>query len=276
MKRSSKAGTVDYVPSAYREDFTYSRTDLAVIIFSLAVLPACFLVCSALPPTWMFFNIEGIRRWTSRQQFEETYGESSREQLTRNDDIWHWHVSSSKALNFVPDVSLYYGLIMACVVSAYLSRKSIWFRIEMRRSRVLPGDVIISQGEWVCICVFVPVFLLWCVYWFKSVNKPFHGHDYNGNRFQRLSRGFARMSACLLGLSLFPATRNSLWTQTFGMSFEAANKFHRFFAHAFILALSVHVIMWIVFLFRNVEFFIFFIFIFIFFLKFINFLIFFL
>jgi len=43
---------------------------------------------------------------------------------------------------------------------------------------------------------------------------------------------------------LYPVTRNSLWENVFGVSFERANKYHRFFATIAYLFVTIHMLLW--------------------------------
>ena len=72
------------------------------------------------------------------------------------------------------------------------------------------------------------------------------GHG-NYVRVQRLARGLGHMSTFFLTFGLVPVARNSMWTIVFGIPFERAIAFHRLLALGFFLAVTGHLVSWVVF-----------------------------
>lgn len=145
--------------------------------------------------------------------------------------IWRW--SDNVVLKFYPDTLLFYGCLELIALAALVAAFVPSF------SRVLAKRVCFdtSVGEWALVSLFGLLTLFWTIYWGAH-------HLYEGGNFSQTSEVVARtfgMEAVLfMSLSLFPASRNSLWLEALGISYERSLWAHRWLGALSMLMVVCH------------------------------------
>ncbi len=148
----SKQLQLPYIPTTYTQDIACHKDDILFWIFAVFIFPLTWVICCVLPNTFMLFSPSNISYWLTHATGE---GGSLL--------VWayYWKWDSQHSLNVLPDVLLFYSFFAFVVMSSYLARKSLWFRIEMRRQRRLgyvpctvPYIIMLSFSFAQCKCHF--------------------------------------------------------------------------------------------------------------------------
>ena len=166
----------EYIPTSYKSDMHCYRGDSAFCLFVWLTIPIFFFICTLLPYDFSLFLPENIA--TLEEDGVKSY--EIRLFLIRN--------GSGYGLNIYPDLIIYYVMFMLICNVSYLSRKSLWFRIEMRKIRffIPTGDdsIIIKQGEWLLWAVSFIFLCIWALYWIFI----YDGYDYVLSDYKWLQR----------------------------------------------------------------------------------------
>eukprot|EP01083_Nonionella_stella_P072516 195589_1 len=229
---------IDYIPTSYKSDMHCYRGDSAFCLFVWIAIPVLFFMCALLPFDFSLFLPANIA------SLEES-GVSS------YDLRIYLNRKGGYGFNIYPDLLMYYILFMFICNISYLSRKSLWFRIEMRKIRYFiptsSGAILMKQGEWLLWVQFVIFFAVWAIYWIFV----YDGYDNTLETYkwlQRVAMGIGKCAMLCLSISLFAITRNSnIWNTVFHTSYEHMIRFHKAFSYAFLFFALVHLLLWIIY-----------------------------
>eukprot|EP01084_Bolivina_argentea_P313236 542423_1 len=225
----------EYIPTSYKSDMNCYRGDNAFCLFVWVLIPILFFMCTLLPFDFSLFLPSNIA--TLEEDGVKSY------------EIRVFFGNNGKyGLNIYPDLLIYYIIFMLVCNISYLSRKSLWFRIEMRKIRwLLPSGVLIKQGEWLLWSILFIFICIWSLYWifiYDGYDNVLSNHKW----LQRITLGIGKIAMLFFSLLLFPITRNSnIWNTVFHTSYEHMIRFHKFFSYCFLICIIFHIILWIIY-----------------------------
>ena len=228
----------EYIPTSYKSDMNCYRGDSAFCLFVWIAIPLLFFMCTLLPFDFSLFLPANIA--TLEEDGVKSY--ELRLFLNKNNGY---------GLNIYPDLLIYYIIFMLVCNISYLSRKSLWFRIEMRKIRFfIPrgnSSILIKQGEWLLWAISFIFLCIWALYWIFI----YDGYDNTLSEYkwlQRVAMGIGKCSMLCLSLALFPITRNSnIWNTVFHTSYEHMIRFHKFFSYLFLILSCIHLLLWVIY-----------------------------
>ena len=73
----------------------------------------------------------------------------------------------------------------------------------------------------------------------------FHKLTDNKTRTERMARTIGQLGSVTMGLLLLPVARNGIWEAIFGVSWEAALRFHRWMGISFLVLGLLHLCLWV-------------------------------
>ena len=112
---------------------------------------------------------------------------------------------------------------------------ALWTRIFGAR-----GVFFVSLGEMLVLCAVLLIFIIWVVYWGRDHN---YNHAWPRSSFPPLdiaARTFGQLAVLFFSLLLFPASRNSVLSSFFGLSWEAGIIYHRMLGSLFLVFGVLH------------------------------------
>lgn len=130
-----------------------------------------------------------------------------------------------------------------------------WF-VDRSPAHSMPGawalpntpTVVVSCGQLLVLALFlafiISTFYYVLVLWYFRPRAWFSPHFEN----ERWGRALGQTCVAVLGLVVLPVSRNSIWTTTLGVPWEAMLVFHRFAARVFLLLALAHMLaFWLLF-----------------------------
>lgn len=244
----SPSAVIPYNPSSYSSDMKCSQGDRSFACYALIII-IFFILCASLPNSFSSFTPDAIFQLDS-------HGSSTYEIF--------WSFSANYGMNIYPDLLCFYcSLFCICTIS-YLSRKSLWFRIEMRKNKYFimnpcmdknaernsnpnKNAFLIKQGEQILYVLIFLFFVLWAIYWI-CIYDGYENMQSDYLWLQRVTLGTGKLSMLSLSLCLFPVSKNTnLWNVIFSTSYEHLLVYHKFFAYLFVLLSTLHLILWLVY-----------------------------
>lgn len=145
---------------------------------------------------------------------------------------WRW--SDDLVLKFYPDTVLFYGCLEVIALAALAAA---WIpSFNHRLSKRLWGDF--STGECAVVSLFGLLTLLWTIYW--GSHHLYEGGKFNSSTSEIVARTFGMEAVLFMSMALFPASRNSLWLEALGISYERSLWAHRWLGGLSILMIVCH------------------------------------
>jgi predicted ferric reductase len=177
----------------------------------------------SLPNNWQYLSLFYIR---SEQQTEEAaeYG-----------TCWQWKVSDYLILKLYPDIVIYYSFIYVVTAVGLLAQ------VYPNLRRILHTRVFYSLhlGEVLAtvalVLVVVGEFCYWYYdHWWQSTPRK----DYTSE--EMAARSMGQIGNVLAGLLTLPISRNSVWSQALGITWEGMVVYHTYLGGAFLIVSGIH------------------------------------
>lgn len=230
------------------------RQSRAAIILASVVIPACFLLTAIMPNNFQKLHLVGG---------EEDYRLPLAMNMTPPDaeipDAWlksvYIRISDGLVLKFWVDTMLFYGFLEVLALLAALSTIVPGARVVLAKQ----ASAGFSVGEVIIGILFLCMFTLWNYYWavekwFGHLLKNSDGHtvDWKFNTgggikpgpvndiWESVARVLGMDSILFMSLLLLPASKNSLWLEALGISWERGLWSHRWMGIAMLICMAGH------------------------------------
>lgn len=246
-KKEFGSNEYDYIPTAYERSIRFSNSDFGCLCFVILLLPLMFFVISFLPSSYISYLPSTISYYAK-------YGGKSNDASSSDNWIIYVSINNGKSrMTIYIETLVYYVLCVLVCSASYLSRKSLWFRIEMRRLNFLPFNIgAVSQARSLLTgltlaCCVVWFFYFGILYNFDSADSNVTSTSFAGWIF-RFARAVGKVSMLLLSLSILTiAGRTSdIWLSVFGMSYDNMIIFHKKLSIGFVWCSIGHIILFLI------------------------------
>lgn len=215
-------------PLTSRLKLNQIRRAVAASCLALLIIPICVFLTGLLPNKFSMFTVSKISAYMALEVKHAEIDQAWMQTLNIS-------LSNNVVLKLYPDTLLFYAflelLAVASILAAILPSLNRWF------GKHCVADF--SIGECGVLCLFAGLMSLWLFYWT-------HEHSYEGGAWhgskEQIARAFGQTAVLLMSFTLLPATKNSLWLQALGISWEKSLWVHRFVGRACLLAMMGHVI----------------------------------
>ena len=116
------------------------------------------------------------------------------------DQTWtiNAQLNSNTQMVIFPDILLFYVCVEFTLIAAYLSRKSLWFRVEMRKATFFCCGFEFTT-VWVCFFLFCPFFLNCFVGGEKQQNQHFFLQTKTKTKTTQQSDSNDNRKICVIG-----------------------------------------------------------------------------
>jgi predicted ferric reductase len=229
-------------PAVVRKVSHRLNRSAAATLLVVVVLPLCLLLSAMLPNIFQFFHVTGGTPATAAVNIPSVAA-MDHVPAERADAILKtqtWRVSEKLNLKFFPDTLLFYGFLE---IVASVALVATWFpglRSWLGKRRPQGW----SRGEILTTTLFFVMLVLWHIYWL-------HDHQYHGTKrikimdepaWERIARTFGMDGVLFMSLCLLPASKNSVWLEALGVSWEASLWTHRWLGNACLVFVLLHIL----------------------------------
>jgi len=204
---------------------------LAGMCLAVVVLPVLWLFTTLLPNSFTNFTTSQI-----------VAGMAAVDTTAERSDAWmttkNVKLSEAVVLKIFPDTIIFYGFLEILAVAAVCAKAFPTFGRWLAK-RTPEG---FSVGEVSAMCLFVIMLALWIFYWL-------HDHSYHAGKetidpvwWERVARTWGQTAVLFMSLLLLPASKNSLWLQALGISWEQGLWVHRWLGYGAIIFMLCHIL----------------------------------
>ena len=210
---------------------------LILVASLLLFFPFILVVVMYFPSIWESFTPGAI------SEYAGTCSKKSANDISLGDAI---RIKVNGAcLTFWPDLQVYYFAIYATAILAIAAAHSRELRRLLHiRPKFLRGSTL---GESFVLALFVFVVIFEFIYWYEIRelwNNELQRHQFAS---ERLARTSGQVANVIMGLLIFPISRNNMWTYCFGLGWESMLWFHRLLGDIFLVTVFIHMVSWCVF-----------------------------
>lgn len=99
-----------------------------------------------------------------------------------------------------------------------------------------------SRGETVTMLLLGTLFILWGWYWFWDHNYHDGKSGIQDSWWERVARTWGQLAILTMSLLLLPSTKNSIWMQALGITWERSLWMHRYLGGLCLLLMSLHIL----------------------------------
>ena len=148
-------------------------------------------------------------------------------------------------LKFWPDLQIFYFAIYATAVVAIAAVHSRELRTILHsRPKFLWG---FSLGESFVVVLFSLMLIFEFIYWYTI--RPLWNNAKQDSlpASERLARTMGQLANMVMGLLVFPLSRNNLWTYCLGLGWESMLWFHQLLGDVFLAITFIHIVSWCVY-----------------------------
>eukprot|EP00746_Dinoflagellata_sp_MGD_P125978 gnl/MRDRNA2_/MRDRNA2_60900_c0_seq1.p1 gnl/MRDRNA2_/MRDRNA2_60900_c0~~gnl/MRDRNA2_/MRDRNA2_60900_c0_seq1.p1 ORF type:complete len:829 (-),score=87.29 gnl/MRDRNA2_/MRDRNA2_60900_c0_seq1:59-2200(-) len=192
------------------------------------IIPICVLLTGLLPNKFKMFNLSGISAYMA----SEVKGAEVDQAWMRTLNV---PLSNDVVLKLYPDTMLFYAFLEVLAVVSIFSALLPVFKKWLGKHGV--GNF--SIGECGVLLLFAALLSLWFFYW--THEHLYEGGVWTGSK-EQIARAFGQTAVLFMSLTLLPATKNSLWLEALGISWEKSLWVHRWMGRACLIAMLGHVI----------------------------------
>ena len=214
----------------------YVPTVSLVLVFGL-LYPLLLLACMALPTWWAYFTKYDIQQYQADKP-SKIYG-----------TYITFAISDTLYLKLFPDILVYYTSIYLVAIIAGLTQQIGYLRRFMHRQYWFLCGLCI--GETLLLCLLVTMVLSLYFYWYFA-------HSWESKTDQtgaeKAARSIGQIANLITGLLVLPVTRNSVWHQLFGISFDSMIRYHIYLGYSLLLTVVCHVALWWIVYYQNDSF----------------------
>jgi len=203
------------------------RITLRTALFLVLYLPLCVVLTMLLPNSFnkWTWDSEGIKASTTCQQ----------------DTIICIDLGGSKA-HLYSTVAVYYAFLYVISISALLTQCALPIRRAMHTALPVPSwlHVRCSLGALLLVAALLAMLGIETYLW--------HNHQFGTyptpTSVEIWARVLGQLSGILLALLALPTARTSVWSQIFGVSWEAGIKTHIYLGYGFLAVSAAHMFCW--------------------------------
>jgi len=215
-----------------REAVKYTNTVCMLLGFVL-FLPFTAFLTMYFPSMWEYFSVSDIQSYaTNCYTVNDEWGSVVR----FGDAIRVW--VGGACLKFWPDIQAYYAFLYVLVLVALWAQvnEGVRIRLSMRVKRL--GGA--TTGEVLVMLLFTALMIFEITYWMylRPIWNDTSQDDLNG--WERIARTSAQLMNCVMGLLVLPVSRNSIWSVSLGIGWEAMVKWHGWLGDVFLGLIFVH------------------------------------
>jgi predicted ferric reductase len=207
------------------------RRRFAASCLALFIIPFCVLITGLLPNQYPNLQLSGLPSYMASE-------------VKSSDHVWmqtlNIRLSSNVVLKLYPDVLMFYAFLEVLAVASILAATLPAFKRWLGKHGV--GNF--SIGECCVLLLFLVLMAFWLFYWLFEHGYVGDTRDYKwatGSK-ENLARTFGQVAVLLMSVTLLPATKNSIWLQALGISWEKSMWVHRCVGKACIVGMLAHVI----------------------------------
>jgi predicted ferric reductase len=211
---------------------------ILVLVTSLVLFFPFILVCVMyFPSNWEYFIPGDLRAFALECYYEDSEGYSL-------GDAIRFKVGGA-CLKFWPDLQIFYFAIYATAVVALGAVHSRELRVLLHsRPKFLLGFTL---GESFVVTLFTLMLFFEFIYWYV-IRDVWNGAKQSSMLVsERLARTAGQLANMVMGLLLFPISRNNMWTYCFGLGWESMLWFHQLLGDIFLAIIVVHIVSWCVY-----------------------------
>jgi predicted ferric reductase len=220
---------------AQRNRAKLSRRLIAASALAVLILPGCLLLTAMLPNNFQKFHLRDGSKPNYRLpsvMANDEVDENEKANAWMTTQIWRW--SDDLVFKFYPDTVLFYGCLE---VIALMALVAAWVPSVARvLSKRVRGNT--SIGEYAMMFMFGLLTLLWTIYW--GSHHLYEAGRFNSSTTDVVARTFGMEAVLFMSLTLFPASRNSLWLEALGIDFQKSLWAHRWLGGLSMLMIVCH------------------------------------
>lgn len=232
----------------------HRKQGCAAIVLAFVVIPACFLLTAVMPNNFQKLHLVGG---------EESYRLPLAMNMTPPDaeipGAWlkstYVRVSDGLVLKFWVDTMIFYGFLEILALLAAFATIVPCARVALAKQRFAS----FSGGEILISVLFLCMFTMWNYYWavekwFGHLEKEADGKtlDWKFNTgggvkpgpvndiWESVARVLGMDSILFMSMLLLPASKNSLWLEALGISWERGLWSHRWMGIAMLITMAGH------------------------------------
>eukprot|EP00929_Paragymnodinium_shiwhaense_P056096 TRINITY_DN28081_c0_g1_i1.p1 TRINITY_DN28081_c0_g1~~TRINITY_DN28081_c0_g1_i1.p1 ORF type:complete len:772 (+),score=149.58 TRINITY_DN28081_c0_g1_i1:105-2420(+) len=200
-------------------------------LLAVVIIPGFWLLTTVLPSAFKGMHLAGKGNMADYMAMKIIGAEV--------EDAWfttaNIELSSNVVLKVFPDTVIYYGFLEVIAIMSILS--AAFPSLGKLLSR--PALAKLSVGELAMLLLLACTLFLWTFYWL-------HDHNYEKGKWasvpEKLARTFGMIAVLFMSLTLLPATKNSLWLEALGISWESSLWAHRFLGGICLVFILGHVV----------------------------------
>jgi predicted ferric reductase len=215
-----------------------ARRLISASALAVLILPGCLLLTAILPNTFQKFHVRDGSPQYRLPNVMATDDADTAEKVSAWMTTLAWSWSDDLVLKFYPDTLLFYGCLELIALMALVAAWVPSF------SRVLSKRVWgnTSIGEYALVFMFGLLTLLWTIYWGSHHLYDAGKNHFNSSISDVVARTFGMEAVLFMSLTLFPASRNSLWLEALGIDFQRSLWAHRWLGALSMLMIVCHIL----------------------------------
>lgn len=232
--RNNGAFTLAYErDSKNRTHVLYKNTIALALVFGL-LYPLLLFASMLLPTGWSGFTVYSIESEQASEPDPASMG-----------SYLYFSTGNKLVAKLYPDILMYYGFIYIVVGIAlgahiyppllrFLSKRPLWLNSSI---------LSLSLGQFILSLSLVFLFIgQFCYFYY---DHGWDGYSITGLTTQeRAARALGQLANLVFGLLLLPASKNSVWTIVFGVSWDNMIHWHKVLGYTFLLVIAAHMFTW--------------------------------
>lgn len=196
---------------------------------SLVLLPALFCLTTVLPNSFQFSSSS-----IAASMAQEVHTAEQKHALLVTMNV---RLSNTVVMKIYPDTLMFYLfleiLALAAVAAVIFPSLGRYFS-----KRSVPMGF--TNGEKSGMCLFGILLIFWVYYWLIDHAYGSGSASIDAWWSERVARTFGQTAVLMLSLLMLPASKNSLWLQALGISWERSLWLHRTLGYATLVCIAGH------------------------------------
>mmetsp|Transcript_15362 Transcript_15362/g.19251 ORF Transcript_15362/g.19251 Transcript_15362/m.19251 type:complete len:798 (-) Transcript_15362:498-2891(-) len=202
---------------------------ICLLLTFVIFFPFVIFLDLSLPDLWKSFTVYNIQSYAAASYADSVAGK-----------VWDYEISESLVLKLYPDILAFFLFIYIVAIAGLITQASKTVQQFMHaRPSFLRGMCI---GELSLILLFAG--LMYGEFYYWNYNHLYEGKAASSD-IEQTARTWGQLANCVTGLLLLPISRNNIWSITFGVSWEAMVKFHRWLGRIMLVIVILHVSFWV-------------------------------
>eukprot|EP00930_Biecheleria_cincta_P038564 TRINITY_DN26492_c0_g1_i1.p1 TRINITY_DN26492_c0_g1~~TRINITY_DN26492_c0_g1_i1.p1 ORF type:complete len:905 (+),score=114.85 TRINITY_DN26492_c0_g1_i1:365-2716(+) len=148
-------------------------------------------------------------------------------------------LSDQVVLKVFPDTLMFYAFLE---ILAVISMAAVMFPPLGRWLHRKSDPMGFTRGETVTMFLFATLFFCWSWYWLMDHNYHAGKPQIQDSWYERVARTWGQLAILTMSLLLLPATKNSVWLQALGVTWERSLWMHRYLGGLCLLLMALHIL----------------------------------